>query len=286
MRPDQRYVKTFQPESIGSVKKEDNMKTLGDTEDSTGYWKRLAEEYIESLKGDYHTHRLSVIRKLIPADLYEKGKKVFDFGCGDGIMIPEFIKAGVRIEAADPSEEMVTTARKRVGSELITLAGVDHLKKIESLSLDGLLCLNVMCYFTDEEEKTFYEEARRIVKPGGYLVVTHSNELFDMFSLNKHTEKFFKKYLLTDTGDISGLLNYKESDNDIDYNVRENPITYKDKLKEYGFKEIKQSFSNRHPLPPSMIKEKNYPDTLNVPEKDKWTLMFTCSTYGSCSVKE
>lgn len=262
------------------------MKTLGDTGDSKGYWKKLADDYIEALKGDYHTHRLSVIRELIPADLYIKDKKVFDFGCGNGVMLPKFIKAGVQINAADQSEEMVATARERVSPELITLAGVKHLRKIGTASLDGLLCLNVMCYFTDEEEKIFYEEAERIVKPGGYLVVTHSNELFAMFSLNKHTEKFFSKYLLTAPGSISGLLNYEESDNDIDYNVRENPITYPAKLKTHGFREICQSFSNRHPLPPSMIIEKTYPDTINVPEKDRWTLMFTCSTYGSCSVRE
>jgi chemotaxis methyl-accepting protein methylase len=75
---------------------------------------------------------------------------------------------------------------------------VNYLKEIPSASLDGLLSFNVLAYLTDEEELTFYQEASRIVKPGGYLVVTHSNRLFDMFSLNQYTISFFKYHLIGD----------------------------------------------------------------------------------------
>jgi len=263
---------------------------LGNGSDSALYWQGLAEDYIEAMKGEYHQHRVEVIKSLIPKELYVSGKNVFDFGCGDGVMFPDFLMAGVSISGADKSAEMLSVARKRiqdcgVDPNSVSLGGPDYLKTIDTASLDGLLSLNVMCYFTDEEEKVFYEEAARIVKPGGYLVVTHSNELFDMFSLNKYTAEFFKKYF-TDA-DISGLLGCEDVfGENAGYNIRENPITYPSKLKKLGFREVKQTFSHRHLAPPALLQKKTYPDTLNVPEDKMWTLMFTCSTYGSCSVRE
>ena len=75
---------------------------------------------------------------------------------------------------------------------------VGCLRDVEPASLDGLLSFNVLAYLTHEEEQVFYEEAQRVVRPGGYLVVTHSNELFDLFSLNRYTVEFMRRHLVAD----------------------------------------------------------------------------------------
>src|SRR5205823_11110657 len=70
------------------------------------------------------------------------------------------------------------------------------------------------------------------------------------------------------------------------YNVRENPLTYKDKLRIHGFSEQRQVFINWHHAPPAILDSSDrYPDPRTVPEPDRWTLVFTCSTFGSCATR-
>ncbi|MBD2464238.1 class I SAM-dependent methyltransferase [Oscillatoria sp. FACHB-1407] len=269
------------------------MEKLGQDLDSKQYWADVANQYSDALENDYHKHRLEVIRSLIPEELFQPGKQIFDFGCGDAILFPWFLETGGNIEGIDIAPEMIQIGQQRLtswgfDSSLIQVADVNYLKQIGSASLDGLLSFNVLAYLTDEEELIFYQEASRIVKPGGYLIVTHSNELFDLFSLNHYTVEFFKDYFVTDAlqhAKLSSLLTHSEGSSKAAYNVRENPLSYHHKLKKFNFKELKQGFINFHILPPPLLQDKTYPSTLNVDEGDRWKLMFMCSTFGSCAIR-
>lgn len=152
--------------------------------------------------------------------------------------------------------------------------------------------LNVLAYLNDEEELEFYEQARRVVKENGYLIVTHYNMLFDMFSLNKYTVKFFSGFLVSEQyrEGIDGLITRFNIPKVIEtYNIRENPLSYRYKLKGFGFEEIQQEFSNLHEAPPCLLGsekiDKTFPDTLSFSEEERWKLFFTCSTFGSTSVR-
>lgn len=48
---------------------------------------------------------------------------------------------------------------------------LDCLSAFPDASTDCLLAANVLAYFTDREEGCFYREARRLIRPGGSLVV-------------------------------------------------------------------------------------------------------------------
>jgi len=259
------------------------------------YWTTEAQDYANKLNNSYHTSRLQVIRALIPDELYCAGKQILDFGCGDAVLFPEFLKAGANIQGVDISEEMIKLAQERLKSlgydpGLVRCVNVEYLKSIPTGSLDALMSFVVMIYFTDEEEKVFYQEASRIVKPGGYLILSHSNELFDMFSLNRYTVRFFKNHFVKDPSfhsDLENLFKAKDiPENPRFYNVRENPLVYKHKLARSGFEEIRQEFFNFHFAPPPLLKERSYPSILGVKEEDRWKLMFVCSTYNSCSVRK
>lgn len=269
------------------------MKTIGKDSNSLEYWKDLSGNYVSALGNDYHKHRLGVIRDLIPKSLYVPGKMIFDFGCGDAVLFPEFLDAGASIRGSDISPEMIDLAHQRLSEKggdesLAILGGVEVLGDFEDASLDAILSFNVLAYLTLEEERAFYEQARRIIKPGGFLIVTHSNELFDMFSLNRFTVAFYEKNFLQNQykeAGINELLSAADKPSDIvTYNVRENPLSYAHKLRTFGFDEIEQRFINHHPAPPSLLpKERVYASTLDVPESERWKLMFTCSTFGSCA---
>ncbi|MEJ7775864.1 MAG: hypothetical protein WKF52_00415 [Sphingomicrobium sp.] len=159
--------------------------------------------------------------------------------------------------------------------------GVEALATIGDRSVDLLLCLNVAAYFTDAEGDLFYSETQRVLRPGAALVITHSNELFDLFSLNAFTVEFFKDNF---GADPTALLTHPDKPTCATYNVRENPLAYRHKLARYCLTEEPQAFSNHHPVPPLLQKgDKDYPDTLLMP--DQWKLMFSCSTFGSKAIK-
>lgn len=263
---------------------------LGKELDSKPYWEQKANHYSNALENDYHHHRLNVIDALIPNSLYAPGKQIFDFGCGNAIHFPAFLQAGAQISGNDISDEMIQCAQEFLSQQNLDgntakVGSVFDLQALPDSSLDALLSFNVLAYLTNDEERAFYEQARRLVKPGGYLIVTHSNELFDMFSLNRYTEDFFQRNFDCNAHDLLQATHLPE--NPVLYNIRENPMTYQYKLKQHGFQEIQQEFINYHPNPSALRTEqpKQYINTLGWPDAERWKLLFQCSTYGSCAQK-
>lgn len=272
------------------------MKAYGVDVSSMKKWDEMAASYSRNIANNYHHHRLAVIDSLIPDDLLESGKSVFDFGCGDAVLFEKFLSKGCSIQGCDISNEMIILARQRlerlgVAPDLASVGDVRTLESLETDILDAILCFNVLAYLTDEEEEIFYRQAHRIIKPGGYLIVTHSNELFDMYSLNNYTSAFYSKYFVAPEFHHEILRLIPEasecaSSERITYNIRENPLAYRFKLCKYGFSEQRQEFINLHIAPPPLLEqEKSYPDTLFWKDEERWKLMFICSTFGSLSTK-
>jgi hypothetical protein len=182
------------------------------------------------------------------------------------------------------ARECVLKSGHAVGEDRIRVAGVGMFDSIPDRSLGGIVALNVLAYLNPEEERTFYAQAKRTVMPGGFLLVSHSNRLFDLFSLNKYTVNFFADFLISEpsyAARLPGLLAHADHPSGAKGDplpVRENPLNYAVKLSGYGFDEVRQEFINRHEAPP-------YPDTLGLPPEERWKLMFTCSTFASLAVR-
>jgi ubiquinone/menaquinone biosynthesis C-methylase UbiE len=281
------------------------MERIGKEISSKPLWEELSKSYVDALDTPYHKHRMEVIFKLLPGSMFTPGQKLLDFGCGDAVLFPFFLSKGVEIFGIDIAETIIELGRQRLAAsnfdpEVLKRGDISSLQAIESNSLDGVLCFNTLAYFTDEEEIIFYKEVNRILKKGGYLAVSHSNELFDLYTLNRFTVEFFSRNFLKDktlAHEIAGLLKFPgEPEVYTTYNVRENPLAYKDKLFRYGFEETNQLFSNLYELPPLALnlnkadatfdfKQKEYPSTLETAKEEQWKLMFTCSTYMSLSQK-
>ena len=257
---------------------------------------QMAQGYSDRLGNEYHTHRLAVINALIPEELYQKGRRIFDFGCGDAVIFEQFLSKGSHISGMDISAERIIWAKQRLSRrncnpDLASVGGVPEIAHLEKHSLDAILSFNVLAYLTDDDEDLFYKQSYRLLRPGGYLIVTHSNELFDMYSFNQYTIEFFDRHLVTDNSlrpSLQALItNASEEESIVTYNVRENPLTYRFKLARYGFVEQRQEFINLHTAPPPLLpKDKSYPDTLSRNEEDKWKLMFTCSIFGSRAIRK
>lgn len=88
------------------------MSKLGKELNSRQYWAESSMDYVSKLPGSYHSHRLNVIRALIPTTLFGPDINVFDFGCGDAVLFPWFLEIGATISGVDISSEMISLAKK------------------------------------------------------------------------------------------------------------------------------------------------------------------------------
>lgn len=261
------------------------------------YWEERSASYIQGIEGSYHRNRLRMVEALLRSQTFQ-GKACLDFGCGDGVFAEHLLSDGATVMGVDVDSVMVAAASKRLATRWpsIKLAegGVEQLKYLPDGAFDYLFALNVLAYLNAEEEVTFYREAARLVKPGGGLVITHSNELFDMFTFNRYTVNFFHKHFSIECPcDVSELLTCPDKPNRFVFAVRENPLCYRHKLKAYGFSENRQEFAILHQLPPLLtptinfddIDSRAYLETTSWPEEDRWKLMFMCSVFGSFATR-
>ncbi|MEJ7775865.1 MAG: hypothetical protein WKF52_00420 [Sphingomicrobium sp.] len=76
---------------------------------STDYWAGKNREYADAIEGDYHRHRLAMIRSLIAP---MSGGTVLDFGAGDGVMLLDFPNS--EIIGIEPDPGLTEIARQKV----------------------------------------------------------------------------------------------------------------------------------------------------------------------------
>ena len=157
---------------------------------------------------------------MIPKNSLSDNASIYDFGCGEGLFFQQFLDCGGIVAGSDISPKMIEHARNRRSKKHpsnkpnLSVGGVEQLKSVPSDSVNGVLALNVIAYLDDKDEELFYSEVSRILKPEeGWLLLTHSNILFDLFSLNRYTSAFISEHLCLDpiTGlQISSLLSHHD----------------------------------------------------------------------------
>ena len=255
-------------------------------------WQDQETNYADQISDDlYHKLRTDFILRLFP----ESVNVVVDFGCGEGFFAELMLKRGLaeKVIGIDPSPSLIGLAKGNpqlsdIRSCEIYLGGSETLSSIEDSSVDLVIALNVLAYMEGGEEDQFYRESNRILKPGGHLLITHSNELFDMFTMNNLTVKFFESHFKVK---ISQYLQLSEAIPVQTYGIRENPLSYSVKLNHYGFRQEKIDFFHHHDdLPRSsstLIRNKVTPDSESrigiTPEH--WQEFFMSSTFGVLAQK-
>ncbi len=133
---------------------------------------------------DYARHRAG-----FPPELFRRlqayhqvglpGQRLLDIGTGTGTLARGFATRGCQVTALDPSAPLLRAARdlaQEAGSRLALVQGVAEALPLASDSFDGITAGQCWHWF---DRARAAEEAFRVLKPEGHLVIAH----FDWLSL-------------------------------------------------------------------------------------------------------
>jgi ubiquinone/menaquinone biosynthesis C-methylase UbiE/peptidoglycan/xylan/chitin deacetylase (PgdA/CDA1 family) len=137
-----------------------------------------AERYSEKYKGHSAVSHSFAIRRQRVYDLLNdlKGEKVLDIGCGPGVMVDHMVDKGFEFYGVDISEEMIRQARERFGHIRSAQFSTGRIEKLEfpDSFFDAVICMGVVEYIEDDGKAV--REMARVLKPGGYAIITLPNK--------------------------------------------------------------------------------------------------------------
>lgn len=99
------------------------------------------------------------------------GKKVLDLGCGSGYGAMRLAKIASEVHGVDVAEDAISYAKERFKRANLHFHRIDPSEQLPftNASFDVVLSFQVIEHVSDEDG--YLQEARRLLKPGGTLVV-------------------------------------------------------------------------------------------------------------------
>lgn len=148
-------------------------------DDNAGDWSdlyRQAQRVNDIVLADRKNTALDHLVRNVPA-----GGRILDAGCGAGLLSADLLERGFTVHGVDVSQKMLdhaarTFAERGFPSERYELSCTDLLEaRLPEASFDGIAALGFLQYQVDEP--TALRELKRLLKPGGVLVVTGPNSM-------------------------------------------------------------------------------------------------------------
>ncbi len=105
------------------------------------------------------------------------GAHVLEIGCGTGELAEMLVEKRDRVEGFDLSPSMIDAARQRIaehglgGSFSVRQMGVDGMDEFPACAFDAVVSTLVLSELGPDERGYALRHARRVLKPGGRLVI-------------------------------------------------------------------------------------------------------------------
>ena len=133
----------------------------------------------------YHFEKLHHLLRLVPFDS-SKGKAVLDVGCGAGVDLARFARAGAHVTGVDIAQSAIDLATANFEQQ--GLAGDFRVADGERLpfpddTFDIVFAHGVVQYTADPQR--LVDECRRVLKPGGLAIVQVYNRVSWLNALSK-----------------------------------------------------------------------------------------------------
>lgn len=255
------------------------------------YWAQFAPNFIENSYGNPYSMNAVRLRMVLDILGSKTPGRLLDVGCGGGVTTSAFLKLGWDCRAVDFSADMVKVASQNIASQgfdgsIVSQAGATDLSKFEDASFDAVICIGVLYYI--EQDDAAYAELARVLKPGGTFIFSHQNALFDMFTFNRYTRRFFAENLFPLAqgidlsvldGELAALVSNPEAPKSHDklsardhvFTKAENPLTFPEKMRSFGLNvDAGPYWHGLHLVPPLM--EAKHPELKAQAERSQYDL--------------
>ena len=129
------------------------------------------ERYVPQLGGDIrleHLHRYALARELA------RGKSVLDIACGEGYGANLLAAVAADVTGVDTAQDAVSHARIKYKRDNLSFKTGSCLQiPMQNKSVDLAICFETLEHIAEHEK--FMAELRRVLKPGGLLVISTPN---------------------------------------------------------------------------------------------------------------
>ena len=272
----------------------------------------VVEDVLKMLDGEREnisTPPAIINRTFLTCDFVAKeigaGSRVLDMACGLGFVTHTLVKKGYSVRAFDISAEAIGTAKKSAVTlgqdpENFVVADEEYLSGLEDASFDAVIGLGYLRYLDRASQDFVYKNVKRILKPGGALILDHQNDLYEMFALNNESIMFWADFMsrycdisrLYGEGELLAALNEKittpvRKRSDRSYSkimevFSENPLIYAEKAQSYGFLVIDIVYPFSDIIPPFLQTEVDAKALQTIQKENclelskNWRSMFMC----------
>ncbi|MBV6459162.1 MAG: Ubiquinone biosynthesis O-methyltransferase [Fimbriimonadaceae bacterium] len=118
-----------------------------------------------------------------------EGKDVLEIACGPGFGLGYLARVARSVQGGDIDPDLVAIGQSHYGNR-IPVQQMDALQlPFEDASLDVVAILEAVYYLPDAD--AFVEEARRVLRPGGELIIVTVNREWTLFNPGAHTVRYF-----------------------------------------------------------------------------------------------
>jgi SAM-dependent methyltransferase len=140
--------------------------------ETTVYYSQNASKLAEQYASVIHTLEDCL------TSVFARSHKILDVGCGTGRDLAFLLGNGKDAYGVDPSREMLVAAHQTLGARGFSSEGrlfvgsLPDLSQFAESEFDGVLCSAVLMHLPEEELFDAVYALRRILRPGGTLLVS------------------------------------------------------------------------------------------------------------------
>lgn len=125
---------------------------------------------------DFYTNVKADSIAQILAQLGHVSPKLLDVGCGHGFIHPKLVNLGCEIFGVETASEVLKLAQK-TNPKVNYLAYDGFTLPFSHQSFDVVMAICVMHHVAPSQWLTFLSEARRVLRPGGSIIIFEHNPL-------------------------------------------------------------------------------------------------------------
>lgn len=130
--------------------------------------------------GPANEYKQAVMRRAYRRLIGElSGRRVLDVGCGPGRGVVDFARQAAFAVGSDASQDMLSVAQAKAKGQLPCGFTAAHAQSLPfpDKSFDVITALNFLHLFRLDTQRAMIAEMKRVVKPGGILVLEFDNAL-------------------------------------------------------------------------------------------------------------